>query len=259
MSLADRYLPLKLSAVAGYRHEFMRETHWQPHRMRLVELHTAGHVSKGDAEPLLNGVRDHMSGVAFGGHGFSLASGFWRLRDLPVHIDDPERIAHLIVRLFRQKVDTSATRGLSEWLGWVCRHPHDHLDWRDRFYIEQRMAGWLSSKEQMYDMTQLERFPILNAARTYALLLSVPQAERTGSQLQKLLIRRTFPPLAEYPFNPPDSSFGFLRLSMSRLSHPSVLAAACLKKILRLRGAWSALRSEFARPVGPWRGKDNKG
>lgn len=83
--------------------------------------------------------------------------------------------------------------GIREWLQWAIANPQEHLDWRDRFFIEQRQAGWLSSKEQLYDLTKLERFPILNAARNYALLLGLEESQRLGSLVQVELLRRLNP------------------------------------------------------------------
>ncbi len=110
-------------------------------------------------------------------------------------------------------MDSDATAGVCEWLDWVLDHPLDDLDWRDRFYIEQRMGGWLSSKEQVYDMATLERVPLLNAARTYGLLLGLDEARRLESGAQVELLERLAPNLLRYPLNPPDSEFGpFTRL-----------------------------------------------
>jgi hypothetical protein len=203
--------------------------------------------------PLLSGTRDQMQGIAFGGLGFPYPRGFWRIKDLPPRIKEPDHIAYLICRLFRQKVDTSAAQGLLEWLQWACRYPQENLDWRDRFLIEQRRAGWLSSKEQLYDMLPLERLSLHNSARTFSLILSIPQTDLAGIKLQELIIQRTFPPLAEYPFNPPERQFGWHRLVRQRLSRPSVITEEFTKKILRLQGTWSLLKNSRLHSADHWK------
>ena len=55
---------------------------------------------------------------------------------------------------------------------------------------------------------KLERFPVLNAARNYSLLLSLQQSQRLGSLVQVELIRQLAPELLKYPCNPPDEYFG---------------------------------------------------
>jgi hypothetical protein len=211
MSVADRLLPPKLAQEIGFQHVFVRKAGRQRARKALLDEHCSGHVSAGDAEPFLMGVRDSLEGIAFGGHGLAFASGFWKLRMLPERLEDANTGALQLARLFGEPVDSTATEGLREWLEWVAQHPHDNLDWRDRFFIEQRQAGWLSSKEQMYDMGGPERFPILNAARTFALLLGLEERQRLGSVVQVEIIRRVAPQLLRYPFNPPDRHFGVVR------------------------------------------------
>jgi hypothetical protein len=211
MSVADRLLPPKLAQELGFEHVFVRGRRRGRVRSDLVAEHCAGHVSEGDAEPFLSGVRDSLDGISFGGHGFALAGGFWKLRLLPACCDDPEANARQLARLFAEPLHSTATAGIREWLNWVRQTPHENLDWRDRFFIEQRQAGWLSSKEQLYDLGEIERFFILNAARTSALLLGLEERRRLGSVVQVELIRSIAPELLRYPFNPPDRYFGIIR------------------------------------------------
>ncbi len=211
MSVADRVLPPKLVEECGYEHIFLQGSKGKnnPERKDLVAKHSAGHVSDGDAEPFITGVRDSLEGISFGGHSWGTAKGWRQIhRRLPDTVDDPGIVAEKIALFFGEPTTSTATAGIRDWLEWVLAHPQEHLDWRDRFYIEQRQAGWLSSKEQLYDLTKLERFPVLNAARNYSLLLSLQQSQRLGSLVQTELIRQLAPELLKYPCNPPDEYFG---------------------------------------------------
>jgi hypothetical protein len=96
---------------------------------------------------------------------------------------------------------------LAEWLAWAETYPQESLDWRDRFFLEQRQAGWLSAKEQVYDLNSLERFPLLNSAKIYSLLLSIPESQRLGSLVQIELLKQLAPELLKYPFNPSNNYF----------------------------------------------------
>lgn len=82
MSVADHLLPPKLAHECGYEHIFLRGCKVNSDCKRLVTEHSAGHVSDGDAEPFVQGVRDDLKGVSFGGHGFAIASGFANLQHL---------------------------------------------------------------------------------------------------------------------------------------------------------------------------------
>lgn len=226
MTVADRILPPKLAKECGIPHIFLRHKppQEQAARRQLVGQHTAGNVSNGDSEPYVMGVRDSLSGISFGGHGFAIASGFHTLRQLPPTFDSPRKGAEQIAGLFDEPADSSAVEGMTEWLTWVQQHPQKNLDWRDRFFLEQRQAGWLSSKEQVYDLTDLIRFPILNAARTYSLLLSIPEAKRLGSLVQVALLEQLAPELLQYPFNPPEDYFNrWLKLAAKTRDNPKYL------------------------------------
>jgi hypothetical protein len=215
MSDADRVLPPLLARRAGFAHELIRGG-GRRSREQLVAEHSGGHVSSGDAEPLLEGARDRLRGVSVGGHGFAVASGFGGLRSLPPTIGDPRKAAERICDHFGEPADSSAALGLAEWLEWADETPQEHLDWRDRFFLEQRQAGWLSAKEQVYDLLPLRRFFALNAASTHALLLSIPESQRLDSRVQRELIRRLAPDLDELPYNPPAEALSRFRVALAR-------------------------------------------
>ena len=113
-----------------------------------------------------------------------------------------------------------AYAALLEWLEWVAETPEEGLALRDRFTIEQRQAGWLAAKEQLYDLEPVERVPLVNARRTTALLLSLPEDVRVSRVWQYELIERLAPGLTAYPFNPPDRHFRLARAVERRLRHP---------------------------------------
>ncbi len=256
MSVADRLLPPKLARECGYKHVFLRNRKhkYNLERKQLVAEHTASHVSDGDAEPFITGVRDGMEGISFGGHGWAIASGFFKLRQLPDTVDDSQIGAEQIARLFGEPANSNAAAGLRDWLEWLLEYPQMHLDWRDRFFLEQRQAGWLSSKEQLYDLTQLERFPILNAARNYALLLGLEESQRLGSLVQEELIRQLAPELLKYPFNPPDNYFGTLRaIAIEFRDYPlsgyQKMAKVAKKKIARATSPFKALLNRGFRQI----------
>lgn len=240
--VADQVLPPQLARECGYEHVFVRgSSKYYPQRQQLIAEHTAGHVSDGDGQPLLYGVRDSLTGIAFGGHCFEVGSGFGRLRELPETVTDAEIAAQQLVHNFGEPVNSTATAGIREWLEWAFQTPQPNLDWRDRFYIEQRQAGWASSKEQMYDLAQLERFFVVNAARNYSLMLGLQESQRLGSLIQVELIRQIAPELLKYPFNPPDSYFGILRVTAIKSTNdPLYLYRSIAGKLRRM---WHSLSS----------------
>lgn len=249
-SLADRLLPPRLARVAGYEHVFLARGRPAPTRRGLLEQHSTGHVSDGDAAPLLQGQRDAAAGIAAGGWCFEVGKAPYRW--LPPQLpEDPLAAAIHVARRFGEPPDTTAVQGLSEWLAWVRVTPHEQLDWRDRFHIEQRLAGWQSSKEQLYDMARLERCPVLNAARSYAIVLGLDEPARQGKQPQVDLLRRMAPELLEYPINPPDRYFGVLRAVTTRFRFPAETYRRAEMKVRRALGALAARRDPRWRRMEP--------
>ena len=211
MSLADRYLPPQLAQALNLPHVFLNGGPAVPEHIDLARVQSADYVSKGDAQPWLHNARGSLSGISFGGHGFALASGFYRVRELPEQVVQTEKLARDLAKMFGEPGASMRTQGIQQWLEWVKLHPHPGLDWRDRFFIEQRQAGWLSSKEQLYDLETCERVPMLNCARVQVLLLGFADSARLGSQLQERLLNKLAPDLMKYPINPPNRSYGWFK------------------------------------------------
>ena len=231
MSVADRLLPPQLANICGYPHTFLYRKQRFPERQALVDAHSGKHISAGDAEPFVRGDRDLLKGIAFGGHGLSIASGFYQLRDLPAILNNATEGAQQITALFQEPPTSTATKGLQEWLTWILAHPESNLDWRDRFFLEQRQAGWLGTKEQVYDLANVERFPILNCAYLYSLFLSIPAEQRLGSQIQITLLHRLSPDLMTYPFNPSDFYFGLWQIVTTKANNlPAYLLGKAVSK-----------------------------
>ncbi len=207
MTIADRVLPPRLARMAGYPHRAMSDTGRHDDRNRMLRHHAPGQISRGDAEPFLRGVRDAMTGISIGGHGFAIASGFSNWRSMPESMPDPAEATAMFLKWRGEPPDSPAALGLEEWFRWVQQTPQARLDWRDRLFLEQRQAGWLAAKEQVHDMDCLERFPILNAASLYARILGIDARSRLGSRLQRDLIETLRPEFLDLPFNPRDRAF----------------------------------------------------
>jgi hypothetical protein len=215
MSPADRLIPPQLARALGRELAVHRRRRRQRQRLArergpIVSAHSAGHVSMGDAQPLLQGTRDALQGISAGGWGFGAGKAL--NRGVPPTLDDPAPAAQALGRMLGEPGGSPATAALREWLEWTIRTPQDTLDWRDRFYIEQRLAGWQSSKEQVYDLVALERFPVINAGRCYALMFEIDEPARAAQRHQRDLIERLCPALAKFPANPPTRELDLRRV-----------------------------------------------
>ena len=86
---------------------------------------------------------------------------------------------------------------------WVAQTPQVKLDWRDRYYIEQRLAGWLSCTEQALDIVNIPRLVPANMSLFYNVMLNLPQDIRKTKVQMTDLIRYLSPELLQVPINPP--------------------------------------------------------
>lgn len=214
MSLADRVVPPKLAAAVGLTHRLVLPKQPAPSRRGLAQAHTDRQVSDGDALPFIEGVRDDFIGIEIGGQGFG--AGKVKNRDLPADIGQPAITAAALADRFGEPFESANREALADWLGMVAdqhrtQPPEQRVDWRDRFYLEQRMAGWQSPKEQLYDLYGHQRFFPINSARTFGLLLAVDEQRRCGGAHQRELIGMLDDRLLGQPFNPPGKTYGTAR------------------------------------------------
>ena len=237
MSVGDRVLPPRLALKAGYQHVTVRDAPTPVARAAMFRDHSAGSVADGDALPFLSGVRDSLSGILVGGHGFAVATGHANWRSLPDSVPSPEAAARQFLRHIGEPAEAEAAPGLVAWFEWAARTPGGTLHWRDRLYLEQRHAGWLAAKEQVFEMQDVVRFPLLNCAALTAQFLLLPQAWRAAGGIQRAIINRCQPALANEPANPPDAAFltSHPLAVLRRTSHR--VAAKIARRLERMRGS----------------------
>ena len=211
MSVADYVLPAQIAADMGYEHGYVSPTHHVlSERMNLVFEHCSRNVSRGDAQPVLEGHRDTLRGISLGGQGFGVGKLLMR-KNTEREYASSGALVSAILNMMGEQPDSYRARAMHAWADWLRQTPVGGLDWRDRFYLEQRTAGWQSAKEQVYDMQPHERFFPINSARTYSLLLSMPEHRRMASGHHRDAIRLLAPALDRYPYNPPERYFGMMR------------------------------------------------
>ncbi|MGF1596223.1 MAG: hypothetical protein ACFCVK_04730 [Acidimicrobiales bacterium] len=205
MTVADRLLPRRLCSHFDLPHRELLPQAADPERWMLARRHTDDHVSAGDARPFVSAARDSLVGVEIGGQGFGVGKAL--LRNLPAGIGNVQRTTELLLIELGAGPEDPSRIGMSEWLDWVVAHPEPGLDWRDRFYLEQRMAGWQASKEQLYDLDSHERMSPLNSAAALTALLRPDESERRDGSAQRELLRTLDLRLLSEPINPPGRSF----------------------------------------------------
>jgi len=209
MSIADLELPERVARTAGVPHEWHRPGRPLPHAEREYDQHSAGETAGVDRGYFARGQWDFAGprDCVLRGGGFEVGRCYYyrRFATIPGSAPPP---AATIAEGLREPSGTPAQAALAEWIATAEQSRVPGLDWRDRLYLEQRLAGWLSAVEQSLDLAFPERVHIANSAATYSLLLGLPEDVRASSQHQRDLIALLFPPLAKLPFNPPEEAFG---------------------------------------------------
>jgi hypothetical protein len=223
ISHADVTLPFKLAATVGYRHNYIKKAAFSKEKEALYDYHTAGNTNDIDRTKFSHGQWEPFGkgDLIFRGGLFEIGRCFYW----------DKMGADLTIKSIMKAVGYDSNPGsfnetaLLEWVNWVKQTPTEGLDWRDRFYLEQRVAGWLSSIEQSLDLTGTERFYIINSHNIISLLLSIPVEKRKTSQHHIDLIEKMFPDLLKYPFNltgPPLKKLQQIISKASRMSLPEL-------------------------------------
>lgn len=233
LSLADLELPARLARAAGVPHQWHRPGPPRPDAERAYDEHSAGETVGVDRAYFARGQWDFTDpdDYVLRGGCFEVGRCYYHRR-LPMAAGSRPPPAATIAQGLREPPGTATTAALAEWIAAVERTPLLELDWRDRLYLEQRLAGWLSALEQSLDLTFAERVHVANAAATYPFLLSLPEDVRASGQHQRDLVARLVPPLGAFPFNPPEEAFGRLsRLRYRLRSDPRALVRSVLARL----------------------------
>lgn len=88
-----------------------------------------------------------------------------------------------------------------KWLENAKENPVPHVDIRDRFYVEQRVGGWVAAIEQSLDICEFTSIQIANCPALLSVLLSADDQERKALTLAYGTIRVLEPGLMAYDIN----------------------------------------------------------
>jgi hypothetical protein len=214
MESADRQLPPLLARELGYKHRQLRPGRFSRTRRALFDAHTAGECVDGDRRFFAHGQWEMIPAPAL-----ILRGGVFELGRCYFHRKFPEPDARDLVELIATRfhfgefhpTSTVHLAGITEWVEWTARTSQPGLDWRDRLYLEQRIAGWVSSIEQALDLTSYTRAYIANCHAYMTTVLTLPETARRTGQHHIDLIGRMAPQLLRFPFNPADGKSALSR------------------------------------------------
>src|SRR5262249_13611210 len=118
-----------------------------------------------------------------------------------IHFQPVNRLSQFLVEAARKR-QSFITDALRAYLSWVGDHTEPNLDFRDRWYLEQRLGCWAATAEQAIDVTGLARISIANSHYVLSRMNQASLSERENGAYQRAAIASLAPPLASYPINP---------------------------------------------------------
>ena len=89
------------------------------------------------------------------------------------------------------------------WLQNAEENSVEHVDIRDRFYIEQRVGGWAAAIEQSLDLNDFVSIQVANCAELLSILLSGNQQERKSLALSYQTMECLEPKVLAFSVNKP--------------------------------------------------------
>jgi hypothetical protein len=208
MSHGDLMLPPKLAELAGFKHVLVRPGKYDGDKESMFAVHTSNGWAGLDKDLMCHGQWDQFTenDIILRGAGMEVGcprASRWHFaapRENSWKVPPAERI----LKEYDQDPTRPLVHALEQWRAWTEETPHPELDWRDRFYIEQRLGVWASSIEQAMDLSPCNRVYLSNSGRYMSSVLQIPEHIRQASAHQVELIRRMAPGLLAYPINPRD-------------------------------------------------------
>lgn len=210
LAYADRTLPPKLARACGVAHRFVGRRaagpDGQPLRCAVALEQTDGIRNHPIFQAYVEGRLHDVPGMTIA-HSHVLDIGrciFWsRLQRFGA--TPPSNSAAMIDDLFsgvRPEPYDRWRRALDQWLASLREPSPIPMDWRDRFYHEQRIGAWASGLRLITDLTDGVDFFPADCAWVIRALLEYPVQARRAGVHQKALVRQLMPALARYPVNP---------------------------------------------------------
>ena len=206
--LADRNLPPALAQEIGTEHALIEARARSDALVELWDTHTAGQSAEADRDLLARGQWD-----AIPAESTVIRAGLFEMAQNSEHdyLPPVDRDPALMMKAldayashFGRALTDYQRIGLSEWVDWMLADPEPRIDWRDRFFHEQRVAGWLSSIEQGLDSTGRRSVQLANCTALIEELMTFDHDMRTMVEHHLLLIERMAPELLSHPVNPDD-------------------------------------------------------
>ena len=208
----DRELPPKLAACVGFDHWFVSNPGLTADEIEIREAAIHEHTDDGVFHPTVELCASGRSDL-FNNPERTIATGitfeigrcfYWNQFKNAGFRDEVPSAARLLDAFFLSSPTPRMAwiAALEEWIGSLSEPMPLTLDWRDRFYLDQRLGAWASAVQRTLDILDGSYFYPGNCLWLFHLMLQPEPAARKSGALQKEAIRILEPRLADLPINP---------------------------------------------------------
>ena len=212
LARADHDLPPRLAAEVGTVHRFHDNPGIDGVDVRARQAAIIAHMDRAIFHPTaamcISGRADHMHDAGLtiaAGHGFEIGRCAHWARFFRSGLSERAPTASGLLRSFfsaRPRPQSLWMDAMTTWQRSLTDPIPLDLDWRDRFYLEQRFGAWASTVQRTLDVLDGTFFYPANCLWIAHLLLQYSPRERRMGFAQRSAIGLLAPPLAQIPFNP---------------------------------------------------------
>lgn len=219
VSKADMTLPPLIAQKVGIEHKWIERNKFSYEKLCVFDTHTYKQMVENDRIYYASGQWDWATDndlFLLGQVLETCTCYYYNLFNKSGKMPPKE----LILNEFGYKKGTVEEKKITEYIDWVNEYQKcydEKIDWRDRFYLEHRLAGWASSLQQGMDLIKGERIHLYNTQRIICAGLSLPKEKRVQKSFIVELIDRMVPELNEIPYNPKDPFFYNLKKILLKL------------------------------------------
>lgn len=231
ISKADIEIPEKMAKENGYSHVLIQKKSRKPQKELLEKYDAHTFCSIDDADRLFyaDGQYSDVPNDAITVKSvFEISRGFYYQR-----IPNAEDFKKKIEEQYPEIASFSNYQeAIDAWFAWVEKHPNG-MDIRDRFYMEQRIGGWLSTLQQSLDMLPCTQIQIANSQAILSASYWYSQKDKEENRICFEQIQSLYPKLLEYPFNPPERFYVLKGYLKKGLRHPVVTTKKIIFRLVR--------------------------
>jgi hypothetical protein len=231
ISRGDKNIPLKLADKYGFDHIIIKRAYSKADKklLRKYDEHTFYGIDDADRKFYGYGQYAQIPDDAITIKSvFEICRGFY-YKKIRTQEDFERKI-----RAHYPDIDTYSNyhESIDMWFKWANENTN-HMDIRDRFYMEERIGGWLSALQQSLDMFPMVQIQITNCSAILSAGYWYSQQDKEENRIVYEQIRNMEESLLDIPMNPPEYWY-IIKICMKKgIRHPIVTLKKVMGRIAR--------------------------